>query len=513
MDLTCVKSITVVEFLANCIDVQLVEVKRQVEADVEMYSHQIRSICTQVNPGAEAASADLLAEMDTDLRNWVSCIRLESCFNDDQWSELGKLFNTSCDRHSPETQRASDIVSVGSLSGSRKPLWTDDATHLVQSTVSLEDALAVIRGEVESHDLEVEVKVTGGTHRKQWDPPDLQMVFAAKEASDEEDDRCSAQSDREEQSTWIPSQHQLQISEPTDVSDDGFLVSTDVSDLPAWARTRVQSPELPPVESTPAVTEINRVPELQVVAKDRQSEIERTAPLTAIEEMQRKLELIETVIEPIVSVPAHSGYWMDLYDLTRDLLEEISEGREDVDFMRKQRRQVERRVGNELNNQRECIDSYRADTLAGDVPMSEVLQLVSDDNMFKLLEQHDTFLQALDCLGWRNVKAALICQQQELRDQMIEYVSQQLRVQYQPESGKFIPRNAVVDGSEPVTAMVAPPTTIILEPEITTTATVPEAEMMKVALETPVEISKKIEEHLDALGSYDGTGDIDIFLV
>jgi len=93
-----------------------------------------------------------MMEMDTDLRKWASCIRLVSSANDDQWLELGRLFEASCDRQSVEVQPAgsTDTATVELQSGScAQPLF-DGIMRLVHPRVSLEDALAIIRGEVES---------------------------------------------------------------------------------------------------------------------------------------------------------------------------------------------------------------------------------------------------------------------------------------------------------------------------------------------------------------------------
>jgi len=63
-DVTSAKVMTVDEFLANCTEAQLVEMKRQVESEVDKYNDHVQSICTRVKPGAESASAALFSEMD-----------------------------------------------------------------------------------------------------------------------------------------------------------------------------------------------------------------------------------------------------------------------------------------------------------------------------------------------------------------------------------------------------------------------------------------------------------------
>jgi len=336
-DDTSLKLMTVNEFLANCTETQLVDMKRQVESEVDRYNDHIQAICTRVTPGVEAASAALLAEMDTDLRNWVSCIRLESSVNDDQWLELGKLFEASCDWQSAEMKpdKYTSTVLVETPSESWTHSSHDDATQFVQPTVSLEDALAIIRGGVKSTD--TEVKLSKGASRKQWDPPDPQMVFAAAERSDVEDDRSSVQSDSEEQSGWV--QHQ-----PSQMSEyGGLLLRTELTDLPMWARKGSQPSELSHDVQIPALVEVSTAKEPQVGTSSEQLLMERAAPLTAIDETRYKIELIETVIEPIVFGPAYSKYRIELCQLTSDLLEETSKGGDDVELLsKKQRRRNDR---------------------------------------------------------------------------------------------------------------------------------------------------------------------------
>jgi len=65
-----------------------------------------------------------------------------------------------------------------------------------------------------------------------------------------------------------------------------------------------------------------------------------------------------------------------------------------------------------VNNRRDGIAYFLADTLAGRIPATEVLQLLQADGAFQPLEQPDVFLEALNRVGWHNVRLALICQQQ-----------------------------------------------------------------------------------------------------
>jgi len=75
------------------------------------------------------------------------------------------------------------------------------------------------------------------------------------------------------------------------------------------------------VMPAPAPVERTKTEESPVVRTREPLFTERATPLMETDEVQRKIELIHTVIEPVVSGPAHSRRWMELCELTRVLLE------------------------------------------------------------------------------------------------------------------------------------------------------------------------------------------------
>jgi hypothetical protein len=511
VDNTSQQMMTVNDFLAMCTDEQLIEVQQQVETDLERYNDYIQSICSRVNPGAETASATLLAEIDTDLRRWMSCICLKSSENSEQWTELGRLMEANRNQHSVDTPLdvAMDAVCTQISSGGIMPLLLTRALQPVRPVISVEDALACIRGEIELDDLK-ETTVQKGSVRKQWGPPDLQMVFATEEGSGEKDDQSRMQLDDDEQGGWTQNPQPLQVLEK-----DGSLLRTELTDLPTWAQNCFKPPAPQPVVSVQARKEVASVKEQQIDVNDGQLLMKQMmAKRTATDEVQFKIQLIEDVIVPFASDPAQSGHWMDLCDLTYDLLEETRDGGKHVESLRRSHRQTELLVQEAVNEHRQAISDLRAGTLVGYVPIQEALQLFQEDSSLQLLKQPDIFLQTMEYLGWHDVRAALIDQQEDLRvarKEVIEYACRKLGMTHLLETEKSALPNTAEVATESAAATVTS-TTVVTETALIESPTVQDAGTTEVARITRADEMRRSEEVLDNMRPFDGTEDVNLYL-